>query len=132
VNDFITEEEYRPNLDSRINLVYQAHHQNQIVRSAIALNLRYSQGAGIEEKETLAQEQISFLSLFPTQNLLVKERTDLEKQPQKEKKQTLGQQWPKMRLPKKQQLRLHQWPGVWVTILPIHTLSQQLLQLIIE
>ena len=44
----------------RINLVYQAHHQNQIVRSAIALNLRYSQGAGIEEKETLAQEQISF------------------------------------------------------------------------
>ena len=45
----------------RINLVYQAHHQNQIVRSAIALNRRYSQGAGIEEKETLAQEQISFL-----------------------------------------------------------------------
>ena len=45
----------------RINLVYQAHHQNQIVRSAIALNLRYSQGAGIEEKETPAQEQISFL-----------------------------------------------------------------------
>ena len=45
----------------RINLVYQAHHQNQIVQSAIALNLRYSQGAGIEEKETPAQEQISFL-----------------------------------------------------------------------
>ena len=45
---------------SRINLVYQAHLQNQIVRSAIALNRRYSQGAGIEEKETPAQEQISF------------------------------------------------------------------------